>query len=162
MSKCSFGKIEVEYLGHIISGEGVATDPKKVQAMITWPTPISVKELRSFLGLTGYYQKFIRSYGNISKPLTDLLKKDAFQWGPAAQEAFNRLKKAIITKALVLALSNLAKNFVIKTDASNWGMGAVLQQENKTFGPRSQTLSVYEKELLAITFAISKWRHYLE
>lgn len=113
LTKCSFAKQELSYLGHVISVEGVATDPKKVQIIKDWPTPTSVKEVRSFLVMVGYYRKFVRNFGVISKPLTNLLKKgEQFLWTPTTEEAFQTLKQALIT-APVLAMPNFAKQFII-------------------------------------------------
>lgn len=127
-SKCVFAANKIEYLGHFISAKGVETDPRKIEAVVKWSVPSSVKCLRSFLGLSGYYRKFIRGYAELSKPLTDLLKKGAFQWNDSAQQAFDKLKQALVA-APVLALPNFEKTFEIETNASKEGIGAMLVQE---------------------------------
>ena len=127
-SKCVFCNNQVEYLGHVISTAGVSTDPHKIKAILDWLLPSNIKQLRGFLGLTGYYRRFIKGYGIICKPLTQLLKQDAYRWNEEATTTFNQLKN-VMTQPLVLALPDLTKQFIIETDASNRGMGAVLMQE---------------------------------
>eukprot|EP00253_Pinus_taeda_P035116 PITA_35116 len=128
MSKCSFGMEEVEYLGHIVGRPGVKVDPKNIQAMQDWPQPKTLKSLRGFLGLTGYYRKFVHNYGRIAKPLTQLLKKKSFFWNEDAQQAFTTLKNAMCSTS-VLALLDFTESFVIECDASGTSIGAVLMQE---------------------------------
>ncbi|KAL8096190.1 hypothetical protein AgCh_037224 [Apium graveolens] len=167
LSKCTFGTTKVEYLDHFISNKGVKTDPNKLVAISSWPVPASIKELRSFLGLAGYYRKFVHQYSVISKPLTDQLKKGAFSWNENSHTAFEALKHALISSP-VLVVPDFSKEFVVETDASRDGIGAVLMQEkhliafiSKTLGPKWQKLSVYEKELLTLVFAVQKWEQYL-
>ncbi|KAK9032806.1 hypothetical protein V6N11_017849 [Hibiscus sabdariffa] len=167
-SKCFFGQQQVEYLSHIISNAGVATDPSKVEAMKNWQLPKTLKPLRNFLGLTGYYRKFIRNYGSISKPLTPMLKKYNFIWTTEAKEAFLSLKEAMCS-APVLALLDFTQSFSLETDASSKGIGAVLTQNgrpiaylSKALGPKHSDLSIYENEYIAILMVVTKWRHYLE
>lgn len=168
LSKCSFAQQKLHYLGHVISHEGVATDPTKVIAIKSWPTPRNAKDIRSFLGLAGYYRKFIKNFGIISRPLTNLLKKgQLFVWHADHETSFKVLKEALVTTP-VLALPDFTKQFEIETDVCDKGVGAVLHQAghpiafvSKALGPRHLGLSTYEKECLAILMAVDHWRQYL-
>lgn len=142
LSKCIFAQQELRYLGHIISSARVATDPKKVKIIEQWPTPVTVKELCSFLGMAGYYRKFACHFGLISKPITNLLKKgELFVWTRITEEAFQTLKHALVSVP-VLALPNFAKPFEKETDVSDKGIGAVLQQGGHPIAYVSKALGV--------------------
>ena len=166
MTKCKFEQKQVEYLGYVISGQGVATDPAKIQDIVDWKTPDTVKKLQSFLGFTGYYRRFIPFYALICQPLHNILKKNAFTWGPLQQEAFDKLK-LVMSNPPLLALPDFSIPFTLETDACASGLGAVLMQKDrplsyfsKCLGPKSSAASVYEKEAMAILEALKKWRHY--
>ena len=116
LSKCSFAQRKINYLSHVISEQGIGTDPQKIAAIVEWPVPVNTKELRIFLDLAGYYRKFVKNNGIISKPLTDLLKKHAlYVWTVAHGSAFNALKSALC-QSPVLALPDFNKVFPIETD----------------------------------------------
>ena len=142
-------------------------DSDKVLAVVDWPVPPTVRAVRGFLGLAGYYRKFIRDFGTIAAPLTVLLKKDGFLWTPAATIAFEALKKALTT-APVLQLPDFAVSFIVECDASGSGFGAVLHQGggpiayfSKTIAPRHASLAAYERELIGLVHAMRHWRPYL-
>lgn len=151
-SKCFFGVKRIGYLGHSITAKGVSTDPQKVEAVKNWCTPTTLKQQRGFLGLAGYYRRFIQGFGVICKPLPDLTKTDSFKWSTTVDSTFAKLKKAS-TQALVLALPNVHKTFVVETDESGYGIGAVLMQGHliafisKALSPRHATLIASDREL---------------
>ncbi|XP_058767801.1 uncharacterized protein LOC131641513 [Vicia villosa] len=167
LSKCTFAVPKVDNLGHIISGEGVTPDPTKIQAMLDWQRPRSLTSLRGFLGLTGFYRRFIRHYATLAAPLTDLLQSTKLHWNDTADEAFTTLKSKM-TEAPVLHLPHFSQTFVLETDASAVAVGAVLSQQghplaffSKKLCNLLQTSSVYVREMYAITEAVKKWRQYL-
>ena len=134
-------------------------DPEKIETMIKWPKPLTPKALRGFLGLTGYYHKFIQNYGKLAGPLTRLLKKDSFSWDETTEIAFSKLKNAM-TQAPVLALPDFSKEFIVECDASGSGVGAVLMQErpiaffSHALQGKHLLLSTYDKEILALVLAV--------
>lgn len=151
----------------MVSARGVEPVPEKVTAVQQWPPPRSVRNLRGFLGLSGFYRWFIKGYATLVAPLTTLLAKDQFHWTPEADKAFTKLKEALC-QAPILALPDFSAPFVIETDASRAGMGAILSQHHhplaffrKPFCSKLLWASTYVRELAAITAAIKKWRQYL-
>ena len=154
----------MEYLGHIVSHKGVNVDPNKIKAIKEWKIPTTIKQLQGFLGLTGYYRKFVKNYGRIAAPLTKLLKKDAFSWTlEATYKAFEHLKGAMCL-APVLATPDFTKTFIVECDASGNGIGVVLMQEGRPISFESCPIkgkylqkAIYEKEMLAILPSLNKW-----
>jgi hypothetical protein len=166
-SKCAFGVSTAAYPGHTISAAGVAMDAAKVQAIVDWLVPRSSRAVRGFLGLAGYYRKFIHNYGSIAAPLTALLKRDDFAWSVEAVAAFTELKAAVTT-APVLGMSDFAKPFIVECDVSSHGFGAVLIQGGRPIAfysrpvaPRHRALAAYELELIGLVQAVRHWRPYL-
>jgi hypothetical protein len=125
--KCQLVQKEVRYLGHIVSPEGLTTDPEKLKAVREWPTPRDKHEIRSFLGLCTYYRWFISGFTNIAKPLKLMEQKQSFQWTSKVEAAFQTLKGALCA-APILAYPRPGERFIVDTDASNVGIGGVLSQ----------------------------------
>jgi hypothetical protein len=131
LSKCEFWISEVLLLGHILNREGLAVDPKKVATILDWKALKDVGGIKSFIGMAGYYQRFIEGFFKIARPMTTLLaKKVEFKWTPACQESFETLKKKLTTSP-VLILPDVHKPFSVYCDASYTGLGCVLMQEGR-------------------------------
>ena len=168
LSKCQFWLDKVAFLGHVISAEGVSVDPQKIEAVVNWKPPKNVSEVRSFLGLAGYYRKFVEGFSRIAAPLTKLTRKDVkYDWVDACHRSFEELKNRL-TSALVLALPNGRDGFVVYSDASRQGLGCVLMQNDRVIAYASRQLKKHEEnyrthdlELAAVVFALKIWRHYL-
>lgn len=127
--KCSFAKDAIVYLDRVILGAGVLADPKKIEAMLKWPTPKDVTVFRGFLGLMGYFRRIMQGYRKIVKPLTQLLRKDAFQWTKENQQAFTILKKALSCLP-TLVIPYFSKPFMFETNASSKGLIVILLQDS--------------------------------
>jgi hypothetical protein len=167
-SKCDFWLKEVSFLGHTITDGGIVVDPSKVQDVLNWNPPKNVPEIRSFLGLAGYYRRFIEGFSKIVKPLTSLLEKGMkFKWDDKCQACFEELKKKLTT-APVLIMPNIHKGFDVYCDASRQGLGCVLMQEGKVVAYASRQVIKHEQnypthdlELAAIVHTLKIWRHYM-
>ncbi|KAD5317690.1 hypothetical protein E3N88_17636 [Mikania micrantha] len=167
-SKCDFWIREVQFLGHVVNERGIHVDPAKIEAIKNWEAPKTPTEVRQFLGLAGYYRRFIEGFSKIAQSLTSLTHKDKkFDWGDKQETAFNLLKQKLCT-APILSLPEGCEDFVVYCDASKQGLGCVLMQREKVIAYASRQLKVHEKnytthdlELGAVVFALKIWRHYL-
>jgi hypothetical protein len=159
---------QVAFLEYVILKGGISVDPSKVQDVLSWNAPTNVGDIQSFLGLAGYYQRFIEGFLKISKPMTELLEKDKnFKWTPACEASFQELKMRL-TSAPILVMPDMEKSFSIYYDASSQGLGCVLMQDFHVVAYASRQLRkheahyrTYDLELAAIVHALKIWRHYL-
>ena len=166
--KCAFWLREVTFLGHVISGDGLHVDPEKVRAVVEWHQPRTVTEVRSFLGLAGYYRRFVEGFSKLALPLTQLTRKGVkFEWTDECERSFQELKRRL-TSAPVLTVPSEGGVFEVYCDASHQGLGCVLMQERRVIAYASRQLKPYEKnypthdlELAAVVHALKIWRHYL-
>jgi hypothetical protein len=165
MTKYEFWLKEVPFLGHVISEGGIFVDPSKIEDVLSWNTPTSVSDIRSFLGLAWYYRRFIEGFSKISKPMTELLRKDKkFEWSAKCEDSFQGLKKWL-TIAPVLVMPNMEKPFSIYYDASGQGLGCVLMQDGHVVAYALRPLRKHEEhypthdlELAAVVHALKIWR----
>ena len=168
LSKCEFWLTEVRFLGHVVSASGVSVDPKKVEAVMSWERPKSVFEIRSFLGLAGYYRRFIEDFSRLEAPMTRLTRNEVkFDWDDRCEEAFQELKRRL-TSAPILIVPDRGQGYIVYCDASRTGLGCVLMQSGRVvaYGSRQlknheQNYPTHDMELAAVVFALKIWRHYL-
>ena len=171
LSKCEFGISSMEFLGHVVSDQGIATDPAKIKAVQDWPTPRNAHDVMKFLGLSNYYRRFVKDFSKIAAPLTTLTGNVPFDWSPAAESAFQSLKTSLTTTP-ILVLPDPSKPFIIECDASKFAIGQVLCQgegrdrrvvayESRKMIPAEINYPVHDQELLSVIHALKKWRHYL-
>jgi hypothetical protein len=160
-SKCEFWLQEFAFLGHVLTVEGVAIDPTKIEAVKEWDQPRNPIDIRSFLGLAGYYRRFIENFSKIAKPMTKLLKKtNEFEWTPKCELSFQTVKQKLTTTP-VLALPDIRRDFMVYGDASRQGLGCVLMQDGRVIAYASRQLKDHEQhypthdlELAAIVHAL--------
>nr|GEZ88508.1 putative reverse transcriptase domain-containing protein [Tanacetum cinerariifolium] len=168
-SKCEFWIPKVQFLGHVIDSQGIHVDPAKIESVKKWASPKSPTKIRQFLGLAGYYQRFIKGFSKVAKPMTKLTqKKVEFEWGDKQEATFQLLKQKLCSVS-ILALPEGSEDFIVYCDASNKGLGAVLMQRDKVISYASRHLKIHEKnytthdlELGVVVFALKIWRHYLQ
>jgi hypothetical protein len=168
LKKCAFWLSEVAFLGHVISQQGIAVDPKNVATVVEWKRPSIVSKIRSFLGLAGYYRRYVPNFSSIAKSLTRLLEKGVlFVWSSDCEVSYLTLKNKMVS-APILALPESGKRFTVYTDASRIGLGCVLMQEGRVIAYGSRQLRKHEGnypthdlEMVAVVFALKSWRHYL-
>ena len=166
--KCQFWLDRVAFLGHVVSVEGISVDPQKIEAIVDWKPPTNITKVRNFLGLAGYYRKFVEGFSKIATPLTKLTRKEEkFIWSEACQNSFDELKQRLTT-APVLTLPSGSEGFTVYCDASKQGLGCVLMQHDRVIAYASRQLKKHEVnypthdlELAAVVFALRIWRHYL-
>jgi hypothetical protein len=169
LKKCHFNKAELPFLGHVVGRDGIRVDPRKTAALKEMPAPTNVSGVRSFLGLAQYFRRFLHKLAERVAPLTELTSpKTAWRWGEAEQQAFDWVKEALSTPP-VLAQPDFAKPFVVTSDASNVGIAAVLEQderpvafESRKLSPAEQRYTTTEAEMLAVVYSLRTWRCYLE
>src|SRR6202023_3302121 len=174
LDKCVFEALEVEYLGMLIKENQIMMEPKKLGSIRDWPTPTTVKQVRSFLGFGNFYRKFIGRYADIARPLNNTTKKDLpWNWNKECQEAFNKLKEEF-QRSPVLLMPDSSKPFIIESDASKWATGAVICQQDingdwhpcgyisHSFSSTERNYKIYDQELLGIVRVLEEWHHYLQ
>ncbi|KAL5566169.1 hypothetical protein UlMin_029333 [Ulmus minor] len=142
---CEFWLDRVQFLGHVVSKDGISVDPAKIDAVSKWPVPTNVTEIQSFLGLAGYYRRFVEGFSTLAAPLTALTKKDRrYEWTDKCERSFQELKKRL-TSAPILVLPTDVTDFTVYCDASRIGLGAVLMQNGRVIAYASRQLKVHEK-----------------